>query len=1219
MDRHIFLNLAEYVKKNPSMEEDEMTLCYDRAGFFSALGYKQFGVDIRSQKILKSEKKPDRFCRDDVGNTIFVFESKRPDDEEFEKVSNPTKIKWFSQLWNQYVIPTRAKYGILTNGKRFILYERVGLNPLTRLDLHKIEEITQVQSDLIESLLKKPDRAFTSVAEIDEYVKSDYYNGLKIDEALDEFYDTMKFIPTSSFGKLLSAVYRLFISEYKEKSRNFTTVAFDFWRKSYATRPMKVPEAWKAFYDSKENKLLQFMFCLETTHTLIARLILAKVCEDYSFPGISGIKGIRDLVQHYRESIPRVSYPLFVSRLLLEMKESLVESIFEEDIYSWWTDTIRQLQLKTPKEIAEFPASAVLDDFSATLSRIIFAVARFDFSSSQQDLLGNLYQTYFDKETRKALGEFYTKEEIVSYILDEINYKEGVSNKRLLDPCCGSGTFVVCAVRRYLSDATSRIPAGPLKYSSILRDLCLKPRIVALDIHPFAVIMTQIRLMVELIPFYIKAIKEEAQFLIHRLPVFRTDSLEQETKSEARTLLSFGKNTIEITIELPIRLNKDQFHSIIVSIPDKQLMFKKGKINNIAEYFGAVQAVFDAVKYLAKLESYSINENVLERNLANYLKRTSFSDLTNLLMPSCEGILSTVKSLKYQFGDGRLVKSIEDIILASILKNYVSYDFIVANPPYIRAARGTNELRNKYRKLYTTPWGSFDTYAVFIEQFIRLLNESGKLGIITSNKYLVMDYAIHLRPFLSNNCLISQLIDLTGCPDAFEEPLVNACILIATRCSKEIDDSKGYNKITKKKLLVGLVKQNSLLILSKISKDFRKKHETDDNSLETYWTKQNELPHGQNGTWELFVTPEINTILQKIAAGSVLIGSDLVGEVRGGVRGTEYAVVETCVHENKTFEAEKSVKLLNVGSIAQFCSRWGQPVRYRWKTYYRPYLEYHPDKFSNALWTTFESKKILIRGVAKRLTAYYDEEGVGFLRAIWAWLPKNVKPDFAVGLLNSQLYDFIHKARMRSARIPEGSYSYPLSFIESLPIRLPKTSEQRKLALEIKNLAVKLKNDALTRLKISLFPEAYLELSIETDDEVFTSDRDYPSKNISLTKNLSGYILIQAGSKVIHSTSKLATELNKNYFNLALNNVKFRKDQEIRIKFPHNDHETLKILKAVNRDIAKVVLYQRESLQSRLNDLVFAYYGINSAEKVVVSKFIEKMQIHETGLDEEYE
>jgi type I restriction-modification system DNA methylase subunit len=63
------------------------------------------------------------------------------------------------------------------------------------------------------------------------------------------------------------------------------------------------------------------------------------------------------------------------------------------------------------------------------------------------DILGNLYQSYFDPETRLALGEFYTPPEVVDFILDAVGYAgPQVIVSRLLDPACGSGTFLVHAL-----------------------------------------------------------------------------------------------------------------------------------------------------------------------------------------------------------------------------------------------------------------------------------------------------------------------------------------------------------------------------------------------------------------------------------------------------------------------------------------------------------------------------------------------------------------------------------------------------------------------------------------------------------------------------------------------------------------------------------------------------------------------------------------------------
>jgi hypothetical protein len=48
--------------------------------------------------------------------------------------------------------------------------------------------------------------------------------------------------------------------------------------------------------------------------------------------------------------------------------------------------------------------------------------------------------------------------------------------------------------------------------------------------------------------------------------------------------------------------------------------------------------------------------------------------LTSYFSPYAQNFLDLIHNLKYKFGDGRLVKSMEDVILAGILKNQVEYD-----------------------------------------------------------------------------------------------------------------------------------------------------------------------------------------------------------------------------------------------------------------------------------------------------------------------------------------------------------------------------------------------------------------------------------------------------------------------------------------------------------------------------------------------------------------
>lgn len=85
--------------------------------------------------------------------------------------------------------------------------------------------------------------------------------------------------------------------------------------------------------------------------------------------------------------------------------------------------------------------------------RLATAVAAYDLSKPPEGLDGHcdvfkpLYHDLFPRPLRRQLGEYYTPDWLAQHVLDQVAY-EGQSTKRLLDPACGSGTFLLMAIRR---------------------------------------------------------------------------------------------------------------------------------------------------------------------------------------------------------------------------------------------------------------------------------------------------------------------------------------------------------------------------------------------------------------------------------------------------------------------------------------------------------------------------------------------------------------------------------------------------------------------------------------------------------------------------------------------------------------------------------------------------------------------------------------------------
>ena len=72
-------------------------------------------------------------------------------------------------------------------------------------------------------------------------------------------------------------------------------------------------------------------------------------------------------------------------------------------------------------------------------------VAKFDWNRNPADLAATLYQNTITADERKRMGEYYTPPWLAEAITEELITDP--LNTGVLDPACGSGTFLAAAVR----------------------------------------------------------------------------------------------------------------------------------------------------------------------------------------------------------------------------------------------------------------------------------------------------------------------------------------------------------------------------------------------------------------------------------------------------------------------------------------------------------------------------------------------------------------------------------------------------------------------------------------------------------------------------------------------------------------------------------------------------------------------------------------------------
>ena len=149
--------------------------------------------------------------------------------------------------------------------------------------------------------------------------------------------------------------------------------------------------------------------------------------------------------------------------------------------------------------------------------RIALQAGRFRLRDVQTDVLKGLYESLVDREQRHDLGEYYTPDWLAEKICAEAI--DHPLEQRVMDPACGSGTFLFHAVRRLLtaSDQAGLSPQQGLEKSC--------EQIFGVDIHPVAVQIARVTFLLALGEG--RLAHRPASFTV---PVYLGDSLQWSTR-----------------------------------------------------------------------------------------------------------------------------------------------------------------------------------------------------------------------------------------------------------------------------------------------------------------------------------------------------------------------------------------------------------------------------------------------------------------------------------------------------------------------------------------------------------------------------------------------------------------------------------------------------------------------------------------------------------------
>src|SRR5579864_3338939 len=239
-----------------------------------------------------------------------------------------------------------------------------------------------------------------------------------------------------------------------------------------------------------------------------------------------------EIVSFFNPWMPRQIEKLLNATTSIKLKRELEElerggifyqmgitNFLEGDLFSWylsiWNAPIEGIVRKMMTKLDEYNPGTFSED-----------------PVQSRDLLKKLYQQLFPKSVRHDLGEYYTPDWLAEYVLNELGY-EGDPDKRLLDPACGSGTFLLMAINRIRRSYDLNRETHAYDEGELLKKILAN--VIGFDLNPLAVMAARTN--------YLVAIKDLIRHVDHvEIPIYLCDSI--MTPGEYGDLFTGGSGNV---------------------------------------------------------------------------------------------------------------------------------------------------------------------------------------------------------------------------------------------------------------------------------------------------------------------------------------------------------------------------------------------------------------------------------------------------------------------------------------------------------------------------------------------------------------------------------------------------------------------------------------------------------------------------------------------------
>lgn len=332
----------------------------------------------------------------------------------------------------------------------------------------------------------------------------------------------------------------------------------------------------------------------------------------------------------------------------------------------------------------------------------------------------------------------------------------------------------------------------------------------------------------------------------------------------------------------------------------------------------------------------------------------------------------------------------------AIMKNG-GFDAIVGNPPYVRNRDLEDRSKDYFSKKYNVS-GQYDLYQLFFEQSIKLLIKNGTISYITSNKYTIANYGIKLREFILNNCKIIKIVDVSNL-NVFKDASTYPYIIVL---EKEKDNELHTVKFKK-------IMKNEDLLKDEYSSIRQIEYKSDPNKN--------------------IVLKNKLSFLNKIEESSIKLG--------------EICSIKETIHtgniRNKLITDKTTSKNSKMLVSGRECRRYELEWAGKFIDYNPKLIEKEKGEYGNLCSPEyFEKPKILLRDIAKRVEATFDDMKYYSVNTLYSVQFKN-ETDYSLkyllGVLNSKLISYYFNYNFEETHVRGGYLRFKKTYTSQISIK----------------------------------------------------------------------------------------------------------------------------------------------------------------------------------------